>query len=45
MQERAFEVVPFIPLGQYKARAAYRSYLSGLVDSPIAFLWNIEKRK
>jgi peptide/nickel transport system substrate-binding protein len=45
IQERAFETVPFIPLGQYKARAAFRSSLSGLVDAPIAFLWNIEKHK
>jgi peptide/nickel transport system substrate-binding protein len=45
IQERAFEVVPFIPLGQYQARAVFRSYLTGMVDAPIAFLWNIEKRK
>jgi peptide/nickel transport system substrate-binding protein len=45
IQQRAFEVVPFIPLGQYRARAAFRSYLTGVVDAPIAFLWNIEKRK
>jgi peptide/nickel transport system substrate-binding protein len=45
IQQRAFEVVPFIPLGQYRARAAFRSYLIGVVDAPIAFLWNIEKRK
>ncbi|MGA7865880.1 MAG: hypothetical protein WCA23_18150 [Stellaceae bacterium] len=45
IQQRAFEVVPFIPLGQYHARAAFRSYLTGVVDAPIAFLWNIEKRK
>ncbi|HXP05210.1 MAG TPA: ABC transporter substrate-binding protein [Stellaceae bacterium] len=43
IQQRAFEVVPFIPLGQYHARAAFRSYLTGVVDAPIAFLWNIEK--
>ncbi|MGA7263078.1 MAG: ABC transporter substrate-binding protein [Stellaceae bacterium] len=43
IQARAFEVVPFIPLGQYYARAAFRSYLTGVVDAPIAFLWNIEK--
>jgi hypothetical protein len=36
--QRAFEVVPFIPLGQYRARAAFRSYLTGVVDAPIAFL-------
>jgi peptide/nickel transport system substrate-binding protein len=45
IQQRAFEVVPFIPLGQYRARAAFRSYLTGVVNAPIAFLWNIEKRK
>jgi peptide/nickel transport system substrate-binding protein len=45
IQERAFETVPFIPLGQYRARGAYRTTLSGLVDAPIPVLWNIEKRK
>jgi peptide/nickel transport system substrate-binding protein len=43
IQARAFEVVPFIPLGQYHARAAFRSYLTGVAHSPIAFLWNIAK--
>jgi peptide/nickel transport system substrate-binding protein len=45
IQERAFETVPFIPLGQYRTRGAYRSYLSGAVDAPIAFQWNLEKTK
>jgi peptide/nickel transport system substrate-binding protein len=45
IQQRAFEVVPFIPLGQYLARTAVRSYLTGMVEAAIAFLWNIEKRK
>jgi hypothetical protein len=27
--------------GQYRARAAFRSYLTGVVDAPITFLWNI----
>jgi peptide/nickel transport system substrate-binding protein len=45
MQERAFETVPFIPLGQYRTRGAYRSDLTGAVDGPIAFQWNLEKRK
>lgn len=44
IQQRAFEFVPFIPLGQYRARSAYRTYLQGRVDAPIPFLWNIEKR-
>jgi peptide/nickel transport system substrate-binding protein len=45
IQERAFETVPFIPLGQYRTRGAYRSYVTGAVDAPIAFQWNLEKRK
>lgn len=45
IQERAFEVEPFIPLGQYRGRGAYRTTLSGMVDAPLALMWNIEKRK
>jgi peptide/nickel transport system substrate-binding protein len=45
IQERAFEVVPFIPLGQYRTRSAYRSTLTGTVDAPITFQWGLEKRK
>jgi len=45
IQERAFETVPVIPLGQYRTRGAYRSTLSGVFDTPIAFQWNIEKTK
>ncbi|HML10580.1 MAG TPA: ABC transporter substrate-binding protein [Stellaceae bacterium] len=44
MQERAFQIVPFIPLGQYKGRSAYRANLMGVVDAPISVLWNIEKK-
>jgi peptide/nickel transport system substrate-binding protein len=45
IQERAFEVVPFIPLGQYRNHGAYRTALTGRVDAPMAVLWNIEKAK
>jgi peptide/nickel transport system substrate-binding protein len=45
IQERAFDTVPFIPLGQYRAQAAYRSNLTGVVDGPIQVFWNIEKKK
>jgi peptide/nickel transport system substrate-binding protein len=45
IQERAFEVVPFIPLGQFRARGAYRSYLIDKVDAPIPVMWNMEKKK
>jgi peptide/nickel transport system substrate-binding protein len=45
IQARAFEVVPFIPLGQYRGRAAYRTTLMGVVNSPVPVLWNIAKGK
>ena len=45
IQERAFEVVPFIPLGQFLGRAAYRADLTGRVAATMPVLWNIEKRK
>jgi peptide/nickel transport system substrate-binding protein len=45
IQERAFEFVTYIPTGQYRGRSAYRTYLAGRLDAPIAFLWNIEKRQ
>jgi peptide/nickel transport system substrate-binding protein len=45
IQERAFEVVPFIPLGQYRNHGAYRTVLTGQPDAPFAALWNIEKGK
>jgi peptide/nickel transport system substrate-binding protein len=44
IQQRAFEFVPYIPTGQYRARSAYHTTLTGRLDAPIPFLWNIEKR-
>jgi len=44
IEQRAFEFVTYIPTGQYRARSAYRTYLTGRLDAPLPFLWNIEKR-
>jgi peptide/nickel transport system substrate-binding protein len=44
IQQRAFEVVPYIPTGQLVGRQAFRKNLIGVIDAPIPFLWNIEKR-
>jgi peptide/nickel transport system substrate-binding protein len=44
IQRRAFEFVPYIPTGQYRARGACRNYLKGRLDAPLPFLWNIEKQ-
>jgi peptide/nickel transport system substrate-binding protein len=42
-QLRAFETVPFIPLGQYLPPAAYRKNLSGLLRGAVPVFWNVSK--
>jgi peptide/nickel transport system substrate-binding protein len=44
IQRRAFKIGLYLPTGQYVARSAFRNSLSGIPDSPIPVLWNIEKR-
>jgi peptide/nickel transport system substrate-binding protein len=43
IQERAFEVVPYIPTGQYEFKTALRKSLKGYIEAPAFFLWNVEK--
>jgi len=43
IQERAFEVVPYIPTGQYVAKTAYRNNIKGVTSAPAIFMWNVEK--
>jgi peptide/nickel transport system substrate-binding protein len=43
IQARAFETVPFIPLGQYLPPAAWRSNLRGVLKGPVPVFWNVEK--
>src|SRR5918999_815175 len=44
MQRRAWETVPYIPTAQFISPTAYRSNVSGMLISPVAFLWNVEKK-
>jgi peptide/nickel transport system substrate-binding protein len=44
MQRHGWQSVPFIPTAQFIIPTAYRSNISGLLISPIAFLWNVEKK-
>ena len=44
MQKRAFETVPYIPTAQFIIPTAFRSNLSGVIVSPVTFLWNVEKK-
>jgi len=43
IQERAFEIVPYIPTGQYKPVTAYRKSLRGVIEAPAYLMWNVEK--
>jgi peptide/nickel transport system substrate-binding protein len=43
IQLRAFEVVPYVPLGKYVTNTALRRNLTGLIVAPPVLMWNIEK--
>ncbi len=43
IQSRAFETVPFIPLGQYLPPSAWRGNLRGILRGPVPVFWNVEK--
>jgi peptide/nickel transport system substrate-binding protein len=43
IQARAFEVVPYIPTGQYTPKTAYRKTLSGVIPAPVVLMWNVAK--
>jgi peptide/nickel transport system substrate-binding protein len=44
MHKRFYEVVPYVPVGQFYAPIAYRNNLSGILDTVRLVLWNIEKK-
>jgi peptide/nickel transport system substrate-binding protein len=43
IQARAFETVPFVPLGQYLPPSAYRSGLTGVLQGAVPVFWNVSK--
>jgi len=43
IQKRAYEVVTYIPTGQWFLARAYSSKLDGVIIAPIPFMWNISK--
>ena len=43
IQLRAFEEVPFIPLGQWFQPTAFRSDLSGFANSPFPVFWGVRR--
>lgn len=43
IQVRAYEVVTHLPLGQFFQPTAYRDSLTGIIEAPAPFFWNIQK--
>ena len=43
IQSKAFQSVPYVPLGFVSQPTAYRADLKGMVSSPIPFFWEIAK--
>jgi peptide/nickel transport system substrate-binding protein len=43
IQQRAFEVVPYLPTGQYKPVTAYHKSVKGVIEAPAFLMWNVEK--
>jgi peptide/nickel transport system substrate-binding protein len=43
IQRRAFEVVPYVPLGKYVTNTAIRRDVVGLIEAPPMLMWNVEK--
>ena len=43
IQQRAFEVVPFIPLGQVFQPTAFRSNITDIVKAAIPLFWGVKK--
>ncbi len=43
IQQRAFELVPYVPTGQDLKKTAFRKNIKGYQSAPAIFMWNIEK--
>ncbi len=44
LMRRFFQVVPYVPLGEFTRPSGVRSSVHGLLSSPLLAMWNIEKR-
>jgi peptide/nickel transport system substrate-binding protein len=43
IQARAFEIVPYIPTGQWFPKTAFRKNVKGVITAPAFLMWNVEK--
>ncbi|WP_374441341.1 ABC transporter substrate-binding protein [Stella sp.] len=44
IQTRAYETVPYVPIGQYSQPIAVRSNITGMLVANVPVYWNIEKK-
>ncbi|WP_366655267.1 ABC transporter substrate-binding protein [Fodinicurvata sp. EGI_FJ10296] len=42
LQQELYDFVPYIPTGQYYQPTAYRDNVTGVMNTPVPFFWNIE---
>ena len=43
LQQAAWDAVPFAPTGLFRLRTAFRSDLTGVLQGPNPFLWNLRR--
>jgi peptide/nickel transport system substrate-binding protein len=43
IQKRAFDQVPYVPLGTFMIRSAYRKNLVGMVEGTAPYFWNVRR--
>jgi peptide/nickel transport system substrate-binding protein len=43
LHAEVYEHVPYVPAGQFFAPIAYRTNVTGILDTPLLVLWNIER--
>ncbi|MSP02837.1 MAG: ABC transporter substrate-binding protein [Acetobacteraceae bacterium] len=43
IHKRAFEMVPYVPLGTFQIRSAYRRSLTGMIEGTAPYFWNLRR--
>jgi len=43
IQKRSFDLVPYVPLGTFQIRSAYRKSLTGIVEGTAPYFWGVKR--
>ena len=43
IQKRAFDQVPYVPIGTFQIRSAYRKSLIDMVEGTAPYFWNVRR--